>query len=107
MLKYNFVFLFVALSVLLVVPVSAKSTFNWGKEVNASNCDKVGGPVVNVHEKVVNTVDSGLAGNYWAYDNLNRTIQVWEQKDGTYCVLVKNAGNFDAQENQVSPGNTG
>lgn len=81
-------------------------TLNWGSHVNAASCDRSGPPVVNVTGKVVNDVDSGLAGN-WAFDEFNRTIQVWRQADGTYCAVVRFSGQFDAQVGVPSPGNTG
>lgn len=82
-------------------------TLNWGKELAAGRCVKPGKQVVNVTQKVLNSVDSGTAGNYWAFDNYNRTIQVWQQEGGTYCAVVKYQGQFDAQEGQISPGNGG
>ncbi len=54
-----------------------------------------------------NDIDSGDAGNYWAYDVLHRKIQVWKQSTGTYCALVSYHGKFDAQALQRSPGDTG
>lgn len=41
-----------------------------------------------MNEKVINDVDSGLAGNYWAVDTCTRHIQVWAQTDGYYCAVV-------------------
>ena len=80
---------------------------NPGREANVSNCDTTGSPIININEKVVKTVDSGQGGNYWAFDDINRHIQVWENSDNTYCVLVQNTGQFDGQAGQASPGNTG
>ncbi len=89
---------------LLALPVAAMPLLNWGSEMNASECDKTGAPVINVTQKVINTVDSGEGGNYWAYDNLTRNIQVWETSGGTYCAEVSYQGKFDAQGGQTSPG---
>lgn len=80
---------------------------DWKKEVNPSECGKVGKPVINVTQAVVNDADSGQAGNYWAFDNYKRHIQVWTRPEGSYCALVSYEGAFDAQAGQVSPGNTG
>lgn len=94
-----------AASVMLATAVfAAQDTLNWGIELNPDQCGAVGKPVINVVEKIVNTVDSGEGGNYWAYDNLNRQIQVWDQGDGTYCAIVRNEGKFDGQAGQTSPG---
>lgn len=75
-------------------------------ETIPSTCEKTGSPVINVTQKVINSVDSGEAGNYWAFDNYNRTIQVWNQTNGSYCALVNYDGKFDAQSGQRSPGDT-
>lgn len=76
----------------------------WERQVNPHQCDRVGRPVINVVGRVVNDADSGEAGNYWAFDNIVRHIQVWLQTDGSYCVLVQMEGRFDAQAGQTSPG---
>ncbi|MBI4130762.1 hypothetical protein HY468_05570 [Candidatus Roizmanbacteria bacterium] len=87
---------------------AAAEHLNWGSQINAGQCDKVGKPVVNIVQKVVNDVDSGQAGNYWAFDNLTRKIQVWETNTaGEYCAEVSYQGEFDGQAGQTSPGNTG
>ena len=85
--------------------VQADTHFNWTKEVNPRKCDKAGPPVVSVVQHVVNDADSGLGG-YWAFDKYMRLIQVWPQKDGSYCGLVSYWGTFDAQAGQKSPGDT-
>ncbi len=81
--------------------------FGWSQQVGPKECDQTGAPVINVTQKIVHTVDSGEAGNNWAYDDLNRQIQVWQQSDNTYCALIDNQGKFDSQPGQASPGNTG
>lgn len=77
------------------------------KEVAKKACDTTSGsPVINVTQRIVNSVDSGQAGNYWAFDDYNRTIQVWKQSNNSYCALVDYQGKFDGQAGQTSPGNT-
>jgi len=94
----------VMLSAMAVPAFAAPHTLNWGTEVNASECEKVGKPVINVVQSVVNDVDSGLGG-YWAFDNYTKHIQVWRATTlGEYCAVVKYAGQFDAQAGQTSPG---
>jgi hypothetical protein len=78
-------------------------TLNWGATVNAGSCNTGGAPVINVTEKIVGDVDSGLSG-YWAFDTYNRSIQVWDQHNGTYCAVVRYSGKFDAVAGQTSPG---
>jgi hypothetical protein len=85
---------------------AAPSTLNWGTEVNASECTPSGAPVVNVVEKVLNGVDSGEGGNYWAFSNYTRHIQVWATStNDEYCAVVQYSGRFYGEEGQTSPGN--
>lgn len=77
------------------------------KEVAKKACNTTGSPVINVTQKIVNSIDSGEAGNYWAFDDYNRTIKVYKQLDNAYCALVDYQGKFDSQAGQTSPGNTG
>ncbi len=65
-----------------------------GKEVNASVCNQSLPPVVNIKYSVTNDADSGTLGNVWAFDNYNKTVQVWPQTDGSFCAVVKYMGQF-------------
>jgi hypothetical protein len=76
---------------------------NWGSQVNAGQCDKTGKPVLNVSGKVANDVDSGQGGNYWAFDDFNRQIQVWAQSDGSYCAVVRIEGNLTGRRDKPAP----
>lgn len=79
-----------------------------GAELNSGECDTAGPPAINVRQKVLNSVDSGEGGNYWAFDNYGRQIMAWQQGgDGTYCAVVRYQGKFDAQAGQASPGAAG
>lgn len=78
---------------------------NFGQQLNASQCNTSGKPVVNVTYKVINDLDSGLAGN-WATDNYNKSIKVWQQSNGTNCAIVKYQGQFVTFAGP-SPENTG
>ncbi|PIR89162.1 MAG: hypothetical protein COU07_02940 [Candidatus Harrisonbacteria bacterium CG10_big_fil_rev_8_21_14_0_10_40_38] len=81
---------------------------DFGKQLAASSCDGVGSPVVNASQKIKNTVDSGEAGNYWAFDDFTRTIQVWKTNvPDEYCASVKYTGSFRGVAGQVSPGASG
>lgn len=97
----------VILFAITAIPAFASAEhLNWGSQINAGQCPKVGKPVVNVVQKVVNDVDSGLSG-YWAFDTLSRQIQVWSTGNtDEYCAEVSYQGKFDAQAGQVSPGVT-
>ncbi len=86
--------------------LAAPPTLGWGAEVNAGRCDTSGRPVVNVVHKVTGSVDSGEAGNYWAYSRYNKRIQLWDQGEGVYCAVVGYLGRFSGVAGQQSPGNT-
>ena len=97
-----------SLSLLVVPAFAAPETLNWGTQINTGECQPVGKPVVNVVQSVVNDVDSGEGGNYWAFDNFTRRIQVWTSAvSGQYCAEVQYVGQFDAQAGQTSPGTGG
>jgi len=85
--------------------LAAPPGLNWGTEVNAGECERAGSPVVNATHKVVDSVDSGLAG-YWASEDYNRRIQLWDQGGDTYCAIVSYQGHFTGVAGQQSPGNT-
>lgn len=106
-LSSSILMLFISLGLLAYNSTNAGQSFNAGKQLNANQCDTKGKPVINVTEKIENTVDSGEGGNYWAFDDINRQIQVWKNSENEYCALIQNQGKFDGQEDQKSPGNTG
>jgi hypothetical protein len=60
--------------------------------------------VVNVHFTYTSP-DSGVAGNNWANDTINRQLQIWKV-DGGYCASVTDQGSFVTADG-ASPGNTG
>jgi hypothetical protein len=95
----------------LMAPVAsiAAPLFNAHPQLVKGQCDNPHGtPVVDVNQKVVNDVDSGNAGNYWAFDTYSRHIQVWKQVDGDFCAIINYSGaKFDAVAGQTSPGTTG
>lgn len=78
------------------VPAFAAPAFheNAGATVNPSSCDTSGAPIVNLTWKAINDYDSGVAGNAWANDSLNRSLKVYDLGGGTYCAVVKDAGQF-------------
>jgi len=84
---------------------------NFGSTLNAGTCNTNGSPVVNISFKVTNDNDSGTTGNNWANDNYNKSVQAWQQVDGSYCAIVKYQGQFvtyaGASPNAGEPGYTG
>ena len=97
------------LTIQTAVADSSKITLNWQKELNKKKCDNlIGSPIINVTQKVSNDADSGIAGNYWAFDSYKRDIKVWKTNTpGVFCAIVKYHGEFKAVAGQKSPGNTG
>lgn len=79
-------------ALLIVLSASMSVAAFGGPQTAASACG--GKLVINAVEKVVNDVDSGENGNYWAYDNYGRNIQVRETAPGAYCVTVDYQGQF-------------
>lgn len=67
---------------------------NTGPDLNASVCNQSGAPIVNVTYKIVNDYDSGFGGNAWANDTLNRSLKIYDQGSGSYCAVVRDAGQF-------------
>ena len=68
-----------------------------------------GNEIIDVTEYITNDVDSGTAGNYWAYDTVTRRIQVWNVGPDSFCatVMYTKASSFQAVAGQTSPGKTG
>ncbi len=88
-----------AVLVLLVgATASATPSLIKGQQLNGSKCEEPGKLAINVTQDIINDIDSGVGGNYWAVDSLNRQIQVWKTgTDGSFdvfCALVKYQGSF-------------
>jgi hypothetical protein len=101
--------LVLSIAIVFTTATFAKERLKWRTEVNRKKCDVEGRAVINVHQRVVKSVDSGQASNNWAFDNYDRDIKVW-RRDGTgneYCALVMYEGSYSAIAGQRSPGNTG
>jgi hypothetical protein len=82
------------LSVCGVAFAAPSDHLNWGSQINQSQCAPNGTVVINVTQKVTNDVDSGNCGNYWAYDNEVRQIQVVQTGADTFCATVSYQGSF-------------
>jgi hypothetical protein len=70
-----------------------------------AHCDK-GKQIVNVNYTLKNDFDSGVAGNAWANDTINRHLVVMSLGGGTYCAVVDDNGSFVTFAG-ASPNNTG
>lgn len=62
--------------------------------------------VVGVVQRVVNDVEKGTQGNFWAFDDYARTIKVWKTGQQNLCAIVTYRGNFRTIAGP-SPGGTG
>src|SRR5512144_1986360 len=110
----------VLLSVVLLLTLFTLPAFagphSFGQQLSAAQCSpgSTSKLVLNVVFQVTGDADSGVAGNYWAYDSYTKHVQVWAQSDGTYCAQVKYNGSFvtvegtsPAGDGQVGGGVTG
>lgn len=91
-------------------------TLDWQSQVQPGKCTppvvrhgddwKGSMPIINVEERVKNDSDSGVAGNYWAFDRFSRRIRVWRTATSTYCALVTYEGSFQGVAGQIAPAGT-
>ncbi len=85
-------------------------TYNPDGQLSRSSCGThLGDPVIDVEQTVENDADSGVAGNYWAFDYYTRHITVWATPSATpntYCAIVTYNGNFYSIPGQIGPGDT-
>ena len=84
---------------LLVQQAVAKPSehLNFGTQLNAAECNTTGARlVINVIQHIIGDADSGEFGNYWAYDDVHRRIQVWQLSENpdTFCAVLKYMGSF-------------
>jgi len=84
---------------LLVQQAVAKPSehLNFGTQLNAAECNTTGARlVINVIQHIIGDADSGEFGNYWAYDEVHRRIQVWQLSENpdTFCAVLKYMGSF-------------
>jgi hypothetical protein len=50
--------------------------------------------VVNVTMDMINDLDSAVGTPSWAVDAFNKTLQIWDEGGGTFCVLTSYNGSF-------------
>jgi hypothetical protein len=81
-------------------------------ETDPDECSATGRTVVSITHKVVNDEDSGVAGNYWAFDSYSRLLTIVEVVaptspggPGKYCAVTQYFGNFVTRAG-ASPNNT-
>ena len=89
-----------AFSITATTALASPGPVSTGKQA----CKASGPAVVNVNFTYTSP-DSGLGGNTWSNDTINRQIQIW-RVDGGYCASVKDQGSFVTLAG-TSPGATG
>src|ERR1700704_695994 len=105
-MKRTITIMLLTVALLVAFTTPAAASFGGDLATNLSPAACGGGTlVVQATEAVRNDIDSGQAGNNWAYDDLVRSINVWHRTDDTYCAIVGYAGAFTTVAGR-SPGNT-
>jgi hypothetical protein len=110
--KFRFLAALAGLTAAAVVASSANANpsekhLNWGQSLSASDTAcPAGPPLINVNQKISNDIDSGVLGNYWAYDEIVRHITVVSLGSNNYCASVQYQGSFTTVKGS-SPGGTG
>jgi hypothetical protein len=103
--------LFCSLLVLAVVfaslPAMAGPRLNYGKALNAAQCEPGNNKMVlNIVYQVTNDADSGFGG-FWALDNYTKHIQAFDLGGGYFCVIAKYDGSFVTAAGPSPAGGTG
>ena len=93
-------FIVLALSAVVIGSASASN----GGTYTPPQCG--GTMIANVTYTLTNDYDSGVAGNAWANDTVNRHLQVFDRGDGTFCAAINDTGSFVTFAG-LSPQNTG
>jgi hypothetical protein len=99
--------LIVALVASLLIPVGAAfaathpDSHSFLSEKGVPDGSKL---VLNISMKITNDEDSGMVG-YWALDNFNKTVKVWQSPDSSFYAIVKYEGNWQTFAGALSPGN--
>jgi len=75
----------------------------FGTFVNASGVPIGSVLILNIIYKVTNDEDSGNVG-YWALDNYNKQVQVWQVPDGSFYAVARYEGKWQTFEGALSPG---
>jgi len=91
----------------LIVPVGMANAMpthpTFGTFVNAGGVPDGSTLILNINYKVANDEDSGNVG-YWALDNYNKHVQVWQAPDGTFYAVARYDGNWNTFAGALSPG---
>ena len=108
MKKLGLLILAMALALIMIIPAgvvfAAPGNPPAGSFVNAGDVPPGSKLVLNITYKVTNDEDSGNIG-YWALDNYNKHLQVWQEPDGTtFYVVARYDGQWQTFAGALSPG---
>ena len=78
-----------AFSITATTALASPGPVSTGKQA----CKASGPALVNVHYTYTSP-DSGVGGNDWANDTINRQLQIWKTGVDTYCASVTDQGSF-------------
>lgn len=102
--KYVIVALVITAIIGSVAPsMAAPANTPAGSFVNSGDVPTGSKLVVDVTYKVINDEDSGNVG-YWALEDYNRQLQVWQVPDGSFYAVGKYNGKWQTFEKALSPG---
>jgi len=79
--------------VIAMLMSSGATAGSGGPDLSANACGG-GKLVINVTLRSINNYDSGVHGNAWANDTINRHIQVWQVGNDLFCAVVSDEGSF-------------
>ena len=74
-----------------------------GSFLNASGVPAGSVLCLNINYKVTNDEDSKVGGGYWALDNYNKAVQVWQLPDGSFYAVVRYEGKWQTFAGALSP----
>jgi hypothetical protein len=89
-----------AFGITATVALATPGPVSTGKQ----SCPASGQAVVNVHFTYTSP-DSGVAGNNWANDTINRQLQIFKVAGG-YCATVSDQGSFVTLDGTSPGGNS-
>lgn len=102
---FKWISVIAVLALIGAVPLAVLADDDCAADFDLSDCGPDYDPTIDVTQGVENDIDSGVGGNYWAYDDYGRQIRVWEIDESWYAVVQYN-GTFQTIEG-TSPGATG
>ncbi len=98
-------FLLIVTLAMIAYPVAAAPAHpRWGSFVNSSGVPPGSALVLNIVYTVTNDEDSGMLG-YWALDNYNKRVQVWQDPTNPHLfyVVARYTGNWNTFAGALSP----